>query len=43
MAALAQMDIGAIFSYPGVTLPQLLDKTSDDLVFDTAQAALFGR
>ncbi|MPC16288.1 Facilitated trehalose transporter Tret1-2 [Portunus trituberculatus] len=42
VAAMAQMDIGAIFAYPGVTLPQLLDGTSDDLVFTTAQAALFG-
>ncbi|XP_050714951.1 facilitated trehalose transporter Tret1-like [Eriocheir sinensis] len=42
MAALAQVDIGAIFSYPGVTLPQLLDETSDDLIFSTTQAALFG-
>lgn len=42
MAALAQVDIGAIFSYPGVTLPQLLDESSDDLIFSTTQAALFG-
>lgn len=42
MAALTQMDIGAIFAYPGVTLPQLLDKDSDDLIFTTTQAALFG-
>ena len=43
VAAMAQMDIGGIFAYPGVTLPQLLDGTSADLVFTTAQAALFGR
>lgn len=43
VAAMTQMDIGGIFAYPGVTLPQLLDETSDDLVFTTAQAALFGR
>ncbi|XP_045621584.2 facilitated trehalose transporter Tret1-2 homolog [Procambarus clarkii] len=42
VAALAQVDMGAMIGFAGVTLPQLMDKTSGDLVLDTSQSALFG-
>ncbi|KAG0724861.1 hypothetical protein GWK47_004914 [Chionoecetes opilio] len=40
--ALIQIEAGTVFSFSGVTLPQLSDAATEDLYLDPHQAALFG-
>lgn len=40
--SMCMLDIGALLAYGSVSLPRITDPDSEDLVFDTAQAAFFG-
>ncbi|XP_069958591.1 uncharacterized protein [Cherax quadricarinatus] len=42
VVALTQVDVGAVIGFAGVTLPQLMDQSSDDLQFNTSESPLFG-
>lgn len=41
--ALTHMGMGTILGFSGITLPQLTDSTSNDLVLSTFQVAIFSK
>lgn len=40
--SMCMVDIGALIAFGSVSLPRITDPDSEDLVFDTDQAAFFG-